>query len=71
MNDRPWRAINEIHEQFGYKSIKAAQNAISSGCFPVETYVLAGRRVVDVEVMNAFFQHHRERGIEKLKKRKA
>jgi len=35
----------------------------------VETYLLAGRRAVDVEVMRAFFQKHRETGLKKLEKR--
>lgn len=68
--DRPWRTIAEIHQQFGYKTVKAAQNAVASGRFPVETYILAGKRVVDLEVMNAFFQRHRESGLKKLEKRK-
>jgi hypothetical protein len=60
---RPWRTVAEVYDQFGYKSVKAAQNAVASGCFPVKTYILAGRRVVDVEVINKFFQRHRESGI--------
>lgn len=67
---RPWRTIAEVYQQLGYKSEKAAKNAVASGCFPVDTYLLAGKRVVDVEVMNAFFQQHRESGIKKLEKRK-
>lgn len=67
--DRTWRTIAEVFPQFGYKSLKAAKNAVAFGCFPVETYLLAGRRVVDVEVMQAFFQKHRETGLKKLEKR--
>jgi hypothetical protein len=66
--DRPWRTVAEIHQQLGYKSIKAAQNAVSAGRFPVETYLLAGKRVVDVEVVNAFFAAHREKGLKQLTK---
>ncbi len=68
MNDRPWRTIAEIYQQLGYKSLKAAQNAVSAGRFPVATYVLAGKRVVDVEVVNAFFASHREEGLKQLTK---
>ena len=32
--DRPWRTIAEVFPQFGYKSLKAAKNAVDSGCFP-------------------------------------
>lgn len=64
---RPWRTIAEVYERLGYKSLKAAQNAISAGRFPVDTYVLSGKRVVDVEVMNAFFAIHRDRGLKQLK----
>lgn len=65
--DRPWRTVAEIYEQLGYRSLKAAQNAVSAGNFPVPTYLLAGKRVVDVEVVNAFFASHREDGLKQLK----
>lgn len=66
MNDRPWRTVAEMYQQLGYKSLKAAQNAISAGNFPVPTYLLAGKRVVDVEVVKAFFASHREDGLKQL-----
>lgn len=65
--ERPWRTINEVYQQLGYKSLKAAQNAVSAGKFPVDTYVLSGKRVVDVEVVDAFFAIHRDRGLKQLK----
>lgn len=65
--ERPWRTINEVYQQLGYKSLKAAQNAVSAGRFPVDTYVLSGKRVVDVEVVDAFFAIHRDRGLKQLK----
>lgn len=68
MVDRPWRTIAEIHQQFGYRSAKAALNAASAGRFPVATYVLAGKRVVDVQVVDAFFAAHREEGLKQLSK---
>jgi hypothetical protein len=68
MTDRPWRSIAEIYHQFGYKSVKAAQNAVSAGRFPVDSYVLAGRRVVDAQVVDAFFTAHREKGLKQLTK---
>lgn len=46
-------------------SVKPTKNAEASGCLPVETYLLAGCRLVDVEVMRAFFQKHRETGLKK------
>lgn len=68
--NRPWRTINEVYQQLGYKSLKAAQNAVSAGSadrFPVDTYVLSGKRVVDVEVVDAFFAIHQDRGLKQLK----
>lgn len=68
MSERPWRTVAEMYQQLGYKSLKAAQNAISAGNFPVPTYLLAGKLVVDVEVVNAFFAAHREDGLKQLTK---
>lgn len=65
--ERPWRFIHEVYQHLGYKSLKAAQNAISADRFPVDTYVLSGKRVVDVEVIEAFFAAHRSRGLKQLK----
>lgn len=69
MNDeRQWRAIPEVYHLFGYKSAKSALNAIARKTFPVKTYLLANVRVVDVRVMDAFFQQHRDEGMEQFSK---
>ena len=65
--DRPWRTIAEIYPLLGYKSLKAAQNAVSAGRFPVKTYVLSGKRVVDLVVVETFFADHREAGLTELR----
>jgi hypothetical protein len=66
-SNKTWQTVAEVYQQFGYKSLKAAQNAVSAGRFPVDTYVLSGKRVVDTQVMNAFFAAHRDRGLKQLK----
>ncbi len=59
----PWIEIGEIYHYFGYKNRRAAIRAIRVGTFPLATYELAGRQVVDKEVARAFFVLKREEGL--------
>jgi hypothetical protein len=66
MTDRPWHALNEVHDHFGYRTHKSALNAISKGTFPVETFVVGGIRAVHRDVYDAYFNLHREAGLKRL-----
>lgn len=68
MDDIPWISLEECYGKFGYRTLKSAHNAISADRFPVDTFKVGGRRVVDKQVINAYFDGHRRRGLEKLEK---
>ena len=66
MTERPWYALNEVHDHFGYRTHKSALNAVSKGCFPVETFVVGGVRAIHRDVYDAYFERHREAGLKRL-----
>ncbi len=59
----------ELAELFCYSSAQSVHSAISRNSFPVPTYRCGKRRVADVEVVKAYFKHHRDQGIQQLSER--
>ncbi len=66
--DLPWISLEECARQLGMK-VKSAHNCILLETFPVPTYKLGKRRVVDKSVMAEFFRLKREQGLACLAKR--
>lgn len=67
MSERPWLAVSEVFDHFGYKTQKSALNAIHKGTFPVETFVVGGIRAVHRAVYQEYFHRHQEVGLSKLR----
>ena len=58
-----WYEIDQVWQILGFKNRRAAIRSIRVGTFPLSTYELAGRTVVDRVVLNAFFRKKREEGL--------
>lgn len=65
IDDRPWLTLAEAAPRFGL-SVGAARNKVADESFPVPTYKLGGRRVVDKAVIEEFFRLRREEGLRQL-----
>ena len=59
----PWYEIEQVWQILGFKNRRACIRSIRVGKFPLATYELAGRKVVDKEVAQAFFRTKREEGL--------
>ncbi len=66
--DLPWMTLEECARQLGM-TVKSAHNCLLMETFPVPTYKLGKRRVVDKGVMAEFFRLKREQGLADLAKR--
>jgi len=66
VNQRPWVAVSEVYDHFGYRSQKVALNAINAGNFPVTTFKAGRVRVIHREVYDAYFRQHRDTGLADL-----
>lgn len=68
MTEQPWIDLKEAAPLFGmtFESIK---NAVSLDKFPVPTYKLGRRRVIDRDVLAAFFAQQKSEGLADLKTR--
>jgi hypothetical protein len=66
--DLPWMPLAECARQLGM-TVKSAHNCLLLATFPVPTYKLGKRRVVDKGVMAEFFRLKREQGLAYLAKR--
>jgi hypothetical protein len=62
-----WVALKDVHQQYGFKSMGAARNAVAGKRFPVETYKLGNKIVIDREVHKEFFSSRREAGLRALR----
>lgn len=69
--DRPWVALNDVHELYGYSSVRSAYNAVAAKHFPVETYKLGRMIVIDKAVHEEFFAAHRRAGLSALRNNKS
>lgn len=70
-DDRNWFHLHEVATEYGYSSLASAQAAVRGGTFPVPTYKLGRRIVVDVDVHAAFFRRKRQEGLQELVRREA
>ena len=66
---RPWVALSEVVDQYGM-TLESARNSILAGRFPVPTYRLGRRIVIDKEVHEEFFAAHRKAGLQELRNSK-
>lgn len=64
--EKPWIELSEICEQYGI-TFRAAKFKVDNGSFPVPTYRVGKKIVVDREVHKRFFELKREAGLLALK----
>ena len=62
----PILEFDELVALFEYVNPRAARKAITKGTFPVPTFVLAGRTVAHVDVVDAFFESKKREGFKWL-----
>lgn len=62
----PWVAVEEVCSMFGI-TYPTAKNKIAMGTFPVPTYKVGKRHVIDRVVHEEFFKQQRERGLALLR----
>lgn len=63
---QPWMTLIEVAKAFGVKE-QTLKNIIAAGKLPVDSYKLMGKRVVDREVLAAYFRKKRDEGLKKLR----
>lgn len=69
VSEVPWLAIADVCGQYGL-TYPSAKHAIAEGRFPVETYKLGRRLVVDKVVHREYFNKHRAAGLLALRNNK-
>lgn len=62
----PWIAIEDVCESHYGVSYATAKNKIAYGTFPVPTYKMGKRHVVDRAVHDEYFRRQREAGFRAL-----
>ena len=67
--DRGWFTVAEVAAEYGYTTRASAMTAVRAGNFPVPTYRLGKRVVVDAEVHRLFFRQKREEALAAMAKR--
>lgn len=65
-NDIPWVAVEEVCQMYGV-TYETAKNKIAAGTFPVPTYKIGKRHVIDRAVHDEYFQIQRQRGLAALR----
>lgn len=65
MIEQPWLAVEDVCVNFGV-SYATAKNKIGTGTFPVPTYKVGKRHVIDKTVYEEFFRRQREAGLRAL-----
>jgi hypothetical protein len=63
---KTWISLEEAAPQFGM-SFEGMKNAVLLGRFPVPTFKLGRRRVIDRDVLAAFFAERKEEGLSTLR----
>jgi hypothetical protein len=63
----PWVKLEEVAHLFGYSKLSSARTAISKGTFPAPTYKVGSFRVIDKDVLNAYFMQHKAAGMIEVK----
>jgi hypothetical protein len=64
-DDKSWLLLKDAAPLFGM-SWDSIKNAVSEGRFPVDTYKLGRNRVIDKDVMAAYFAALKAHGMKKL-----
>lgn len=65
--DSPWIAVEEVCESHYGVNYATAKNKIAAGTFPVLTYKMGKRHVIDRAVHEEYFRLQREAGLLALK----
>jgi hypothetical protein len=65
-----WISLKEAAPMFGM-TFESVKNLVSKGKFLVPTYRLGKQRVIDREVLEAFFSEQRAEGMRRLQSRPA
>lgn len=63
---KPFIDLKEVWDWFGYESYELTLRAINRGAFPIHTYKLGNKTVIDKEAFDAFFLMKREDALEHL-----
>lgn len=64
--EAPWLDVRDVCRLYGV-SYGTAKNQIAAGTFPVRTYKVGKKHVIDRAVHDAYFQMHRAEGLAALK----
>lgn len=65
MEEKPWVAVEAVCELYGY-TYATSKNKIALGTFPVKTYKVGKKHVIDKEVHEGFFRRQRDAGLQAL-----
>ena len=60
--------LDEMQEIFEYPNRRSLNHALRTGALPIKTFVLRGRRVCHVGVVEKYFDNMRDEGIAALNK---
>lgn len=66
MEHSPWVAVEDVCHMYGV-TYATSKNQISAGTFPVPTYKVGKKHVIDRTVHESYFAHMREVGLAALK----
>jgi hypothetical protein len=66
--EQTWVSLRDAAPLFGL-SFETITNMVAQDKFPVPTYKLGRRRVIDKEVMQAFFDEQKAEGLRRLQSR--
>jgi hypothetical protein len=64
---KPWLDLKDVCGDFGV-TYETAKNKVLYDRFPVPTYKVGKRTVIDKEVYNAYFNEKRQSGLSRLRK---
>jgi hypothetical protein len=66
--ENEWISLSDAAPMFGM-TFETLKNLVSQDKFPVPTYRIGRRRVIDREVLRAFFAEQRAEGMRRLQSR--
>lgn len=64
--ETPWVDVRDVCHLYGV-GYGTAKNQIAAGTFPVRTYKVGKKHVIDRAVHDAYFRLHREQGLAALR----
>lgn len=65
IEEKPWVAVEDVCESYGL-TYPSAKMAIQRGTFPVSTYKVGKKHVIDKEVHRRFFAEKRAEGLQAM-----